>query len=115
MEEIRPSVKSAVFRKISELRQEDERVKVVGLVVDKQGSELTIDDGSGQLSITLDDPSLGVGIDVGSKVRILGIPMVSDEGIELHAEIVQSVEKLNLELYLQVQREIEKMKQEIGD
>lgn len=114
MEEVRPGARPAVPRKISEMRPEDERVRVVGLVVDKQGSDFTIDDGSGQLPVTSEDPSLSVGVEVGSKVRVFGTPMVSDEEVELHAEIVQRVDKLDLELYQQVQQEKEKLRHKIG-
>jgi len=114
MEEVRPGVRPAAPRRISEVRPDEERVRVVGLVVDKRDSDFTMDDGSGQIVVILDDPSLAAGVEVGSKVRVFGNPMGADEEVELHAEIVQRVDKLNLELYQKVQQETEKLRHKIG-
>ncbi|MEW6221753.1 MAG: hypothetical protein AB1476_00315 [Candidatus Hadarchaeota archaeon] len=114
MEEVRPVVKPAVPRRVSEVVPGEERVKVAGNVVDKQESEFTIDDGSGRLLVVAEDPSLAVAVDVGAKVIVFGVPMGLEGSAELHAEIVQRVDRLNLELYVGALQEMEKLRQEVG-
>jgi hypothetical protein len=114
MEELmRPRVKPARDRRISEIKLGDERVRVVGLVVDKRDAEFTLDDGSGQITVLFDDPALGEGISVGSKVRVFGMPLSAGDVRELRAEIVQKVDRLDLELYEEVRREVKKFEKEL--
>jgi hypothetical protein len=114
MEEIRTRIGSARPRKISEIKIGDERVRVVGLVVDKKETEFTLDDGSGRLTVIFDDPAVVEGIEVGSKVRIFGAPLSVSGTNELHAEIVQKVDGLDFGLYREVRNEVEKLEREVG-
>ncbi len=114
MEEIRPRRKPARPRKISEIKIGDERVRVVGLVVDKKETEVTLDDGSGHLTVIFDDKALAEGVEVGSKVRVFGAPLSVSGASELHAEMVQKVDNLDLGLYAEVRREAEKLERELG-
>jgi len=98
----------AVDRKISEIKIGDTRIRVVGLVVDRKEAELVLDDGSGQITVFFDDPALATGIEVGSKVRVFGTPLNVGGKHELQAEIIQRVDKLDLELYDEARREIKK-------
>lgn len=114
MEEfVSPRKKSARDRRISEIRIGDERVRVVGLVIDKGDSELVLDDGSGQIAVVFEDPAIAEGISIGSKVRVFGTPFNAGNVLELHAEIVQRVDGLDLELYEEVRREIKKFEKEL--
>jgi RNase P/RNase MRP subunit p29 len=99
----------AIPKRVSELRAGDERVRVVGMVVNKGESEFVLDDGSGQLTVLLEDPSLVVEIGVGSKVRVFGSPMEAEGGIELHADILQKADSLDLKLYEEVREEEKKL------
>lgn len=114
MEEIRPRRRPALPRRISEIKIGDERVRVVGMVVDKKEAEFTLDDGSGHLTVIFDDPALAEGVEVGSKVRVFGAPLSISGTNELHAEIVQKVDRLDLGLYEEVRREVEKLERELG-
>jgi len=98
----------AVDRKISEIKIGDMGIRVVGLVVDRKEAELVLDDGSGQITVFFDDPALATGIEVGSKVRVFGTPLNVGGKHELQAEIIQRVDKLDLELYDEARREIKK-------
>ncbi len=100
-------------RKISEVKIGDERVRVVGLVVDKRDADFTLDDGSGRLTVVFDDPELAEGIEVGSKVRVFGTPLSTAGASELHAELVQRVDSIDLGLYGEVRREAEKLEREL--
>ena len=113
MEEPRPRRRPAVDKKISEIKIGDERVRVVGFVIDKKEGEFVLDDGTGQISVFFDDPSLGEGISVNSKVRVFGTPLSATGSLELRAEIVQKVDRLDLALYEEVRREIRKLEKEL--
>lgn len=100
-------------RRISEIKIGDTYVRVVGVVVDKREAELVLDDGSGHISVFFDDSSLISGLDVGCKVRVFGTPHRVGEAHELHADIVQMMDGLDLELYEQVRRELKKFEMEM--
>lgn len=114
MEEIHQRRMPARPRKIAEIKMGDERVRVVGLVVDKRDAEFTLDDGTGRLTIIFDDPTVAEGIEVGSKVRVFGAPLMVSGTNELHADIVQRLDKLDLNLYREVREEAEKLERELG-
>lgn len=113
MEEIRPRRRPARQRKVSEIKIGDERVRVVGTVVDKKEAEFTLDDGSGHITVIFDDQAVAQGVEVGSKVRVFGTPLSVAGTSELHAEIVQRMNGLDLELYEEVRREAEKLGREL--
>jgi RNase P/RNase MRP subunit p29 len=108
-----PHVEPAKPRKISEIKTGDERVRVVGLVVDKKEAELVLDDGSGRITVIFDDPALTGGVEVGSKIRVFGSPLNVADTHELHADIIQRLDKLDLELYDRVRREVKKFEKEL--
>jgi len=113
MEELRPRVKPARSRKISEIKIGDERVRVIGLIVDKKEAEFVLDDGSGRLTVVFDDPAVVEGVEIGSRVRVFGVPLNVAGAHELRAEIVQKVDGLDLGLYEEVRREVKKLEREL--
>jgi len=115
MEELRPRVKPARSRKISEIKIGDERVRVIGLVVDKKEAEFMLDDGSGRLTVVFDDPAVVEGVEIGSRVRVFGMPLNVAGAHELRAEIVQRVDGLDLGLYEEVRREVKKLEGELEE
>ncbi|MDI6643042.1 MAG: hypothetical protein QMD95_03210 [Candidatus Hodarchaeaceae archaeon] len=115
MEEIQPRRRPAQPRKISEIKIGDQRVSVIGTIVDRKETEFTLDDGSGQLTVIFDDPAVVEGVQVGSKVRVFGTPLGITGTSELHAEIVQKVDGLDFGLYEEVRREIEKLERELEE
>jgi len=114
MEDIQQKRVPARPRRISDVRIGDERVRVVGLVVDKRDSEFTLDDGSGRLIVIFDDPAVAENLEMGAKVRVFGTPLGVAGTNELHADIVQRVDKLDLSLYKEVRQEAEKLERELG-
>ena len=107
------SVPSAKPRRISEIKASDEQVQVVGLIVDKQESSLVLDDGSGELNILFEDPGLIEDVEVGSKVRVFGTPLSIEDTQEIHAEIIQDMDELDLDLYKKVLEEVRKFEKEL--
>lgn len=114
MEEFHQRRKPARPRRIAEIKMGDERVRVVGLVVDRRDSEFTLDDGTGRLTVIFDDPALAEDIVVGSKVRVFGVPLMVSGASELHADIAQRLDKLDLNLYREVREEAKKLDRELG-
>ncbi len=113
MDEARMRIKPARPRKISEIKISDERVRVVGLVVDKKETEFVLDDGTGHLTVIFDDPVEVGGLKVGSKVRVFGTPLSVSGSNELHAEIIQMMDELDLGLYNKVINEAERVEREV--
>ncbi|MGQ9787818.1 MAG: hypothetical protein ACUVQM_00670 [Candidatus Hadarchaeaceae archaeon] len=114
MEEFYQRRKPARPRRIAEVMMGDEMVGVIGLVVDISDSEFTLDDGTGRLMVTFDDPALVEDVAVGSKVRVFGVPRMVSGASELHADIVQRLDKLDLNLYREVRREAERLDRDLG-
>lgn len=108
--EFRPSAKP---RRISEIKTADDQVQVVGLVVDKKESSLVLDDGSGKLNVLFEDPALVEDIEVGSKIRVFGTPLNIADTHELHSEIIQKLDELDLDLYKKVRHEVRKFEKEL--
>ncbi len=106
----RPSAKP---RRISEIKTADEQVQVVGLVVDREESTFVIDDGTGKLNVLFEDPGLVKDIEVGSKVRVFGTPLNIEDSHEIHAEIIQRLDGLDLDLYKKVRHEVRKFEKEL--
>lgn len=100
-------------RRISEISEDDEQIQVVGLVVDEAESSLVLDDGTGSLNVLFEDPSLVSDVDVGSKVRVFGTPLSIEDSFEIHAEIVQGLDELDLDLYKKVREKVSKFEKEL--
>lgn len=100
-------------RRVSEIKTGDEQIRIVGTIVDKKESELTLDDGTGRLSILYEEMGVPEEIDIGSKVRVFGTPLNVGESHEIHAEIIQKIDNLDLGLYREVRREIKKFEKEL--
>ena len=90
---------TAQERKIKDIKAEDVRVAVLGTVIDRKESTIVLDDGSGKISITFDEP---VDLEINQLVRVLGRVIPLENGFELQGEIAQDMSKLDMELYKKV-------------
>ena len=90
----------SVERKISGIRPEDVRVKILGTVIDKNGGRLVVDDGTGKIEVVFDGP---VDVQVNQLVRVLGRVIPLEEGFELQSEILQDMSLLDMELLKKVE------------
>ncbi len=86
----------AVEKPVSEISQNDIRVRVLGRVIDKTNSVIVVDDGSGKLEIQYDQEP---GIAVGEAVKIVTRVFPLIDGYECKAECFQKLDGLDLGLY----------------
>ncbi len=93
----------AFERTISEICEKDFRVKVLGTVVgrDEVNSSLIMDDGTGRISVFFANPDQFANAEEGKLIRVIG-RVRKEEELELDAELIQDMSKLDLELYEQV-------------
>lgn len=102
MEEERKKRNVAFEKRISELNEDDVRVKVVGEVIEKDSSNnsIVIQDKDSKLRILLDERMFN-SVELKKLIRIIGIvaPPLEGNTVELKGEIIQDFSGLNLELY----------------
>ncbi len=107
---------SGKLRDIREIRVEDKRVTVVGIVVAKDESSIMIDDGTGQAAVIFDNPRWLENVEVGSVVKVMGTPLEAEGGMEIHADLLQRMNGLDLKLYRKAREELKELEREIrGD
>lgn len=94
--------------KVSEVSSRAGRVRVVGKVVELGEDRLLLDDGTGSVRVLFEDLSRVEDLETGVTVRVFGSPLSLEEGFELHAEIVQRLDELDLDLYREVREETKK-------
>ncbi len=85
----------ALEKKVSEIRESDVRVCISGFVVDHQDQTLILDDGTGKIKITLDTQLANIP----KAARVIGRVIPFQGGVEIHGEIVQNMENLDLDVF----------------
>jgi hypothetical protein len=100
-------------KSIGDVRIEDGRISIVGIVVGKDESGLVIDDGTGQATVLFDNPRWLEGVDIGSIVKVMGTPLEAEGGMEVHADLLQRMDGLDLKLYRQAMEELKKLESQI--
>ncbi len=91
----------SIERKVSEIKDEDIRVRVLGTVVDKRENTLVLDDGTGKITSTFDE---AVNADPGQLVRVFGRVITTADGKELQGEVLQNMKGLDMKLYEKVNK-----------
>lgn len=88
----------AVDRRIDEIKLEDRRVRVIGIVVDSRPGMCVLDDGTGSVRVRTDRE-----VQTGKLIRVIGQVSIRTNGeIEIDAEFVQNMDKLKFDLYKEV-------------
>jgi len=88
----------AVDRRISEIKLEDRRVRIIGVVVESKPGMCILDDGSGSIKVRTSRE-----LYVGKLIRVIGQVSIRTNGeIEIDAELIQNMDKLKFDLYKQV-------------
>lgn len=89
----------AVEKTISDIKPEDVRVRLLGMIIGMTGSSLIFDDGSGKTEIVFDGPENLAGLNNGQMVRVVARVLPLIDGFECRGECVQSLEGFDIALY----------------
>jgi len=93
-----------VKRKIPEINPEiDLKVKILGFVVDKKENTLMVDDGSGKVSVFVDEASLLDNVNINQLIRVFGSTLPTEDGFEIKVDAIQDLSNLNINLYKKVE------------
>lgn len=85
----------ALSKKISNITETDVRVRVMGTLVDKKDTVVIVDDGTGKIDVTFEEPPKNP---VGSRVRIMGRVIPSEGAVNLQGELIQIMDGIDLDL-----------------
>lgn len=97
---------TAAPKKIKDISPENDiRVRLLGRVIDKSENGIIIDDGTGKSEITIDSETELENINLNDVLRIFTRVLPLENGYELRAEIIQDMNKLDLDLYKKVYEE----------
>jgi len=93
----------AFERTISEISEENFRVRVLGTVVgrDEVNNSLIMDDGTGKIHAFFANPDQFAEAKEGKLIRVIG-KVRKEEELEIDVELIQDMSKLDLGLYEQV-------------
>ncbi len=102
----------AKSKKIKEINENDLRVKILGVVIEKNPNDNTIliDDGTGIALVYLTQEQFEK-ISEGDIVRIFGrVLEIKDNKVEIISEVLQNLKNINIGLYEMVSHLIKKLK-----
>jgi len=92
---------SAVERLIDEIRDDDIRVRIIGMVVDSTNNILVLDDGTASINVTFDE---NMDVKKGEIIRVIGRIIHSANGKEIHGEIFQKIKNWDQDVYKKVHK-----------
>ncbi|MBU0898804.1 MAG: replication protein RepA [Nanoarchaeota archaeon] len=91
----------AVEKQISEIKSDDLRLRLLGIVVDKKDTTLVMDDGTGKTEIIFNE---AVNTEIGKFVRVFGRVVPMESGFEIHGEFMQDMSGLDMDLLKRVRQ-----------
>jgi hypothetical protein len=86
-------------RSVSGIKTEDTRVSIVGTVVGSNGGVLAVDDSTGKVNVTFEEPP---NVNTGQLVRIFGRTIPIEGGVEIQGEACQDFSGADTKLYKKV-------------
>ena len=91
--------KPALWRLVKDIKKEDGRVRVIGIVteLDADSGVFSIDDGN-NISI-IGTPEQIKDLKLGQKVGVIGMVIPFSDNLEIRAEIVRDYDKIDMVLY----------------
>ena len=85
----------SVDRRIADIKQDDIRVAFIGTVLDSQDNRIIVDDGSGKVSISFEQP---VKTEASKLVRVMGRVIPMDTDVEIQGDVLQDMTGMDMEL-----------------
>ena len=95
METRRLNYKEKIIKNITET---DLMIATSGIVISKVDSNFVLDDGSGKVSVFLEDNE----VNNGDYVRVFGRIMSFSEGVEIQGEFTQNLNTINKQLHKKI-------------
>jgi len=92
----RQSFKEKIINEINP--EKDVNVCILGSVIDKKDGLIVLDDGSGKVNIILDSEVNFKNLKINDNIRVFGAVMPTDDGFDLRAEIIQDMNRIDMEL-----------------
>ncbi|MHA1377256.1 MAG: hypothetical protein ACTSRG_02630 [Candidatus Helarchaeota archaeon] len=90
----------AIEKKINEINEKDRKVRILGTIISSNPDFAVIDDGTGTMTVRTENP-----LEERKRYRIIGqIYKKADNKLVMNAEIIQDMEKLNIDLYKKVEK-----------
>lgn len=83
--------------------QNDIRVRVIGTVLSLDEDSISLDDGTGNVEVFLEDEQME-DLKEGQRIRILGRVLPTPDSFELQGEVVQDFSDVDPELYDRVKK-----------
>jgi len=85
----------SVDRKVSEIGEGDIRVSIIGTVIGGQDNRLVVDDGTGKVSVSFEQP---VKAESGKLVRVMGRVIPMEGGAEIQGDVLQPMDGMDMKL-----------------
>jgi len=81
---------------IDSITQDDIKVCFVGMIIEKKGDTLIVDDGTGQVMVIVENAQpLGIN----KKIRVFGRVIPTEDGFEISGEIIQDFSDVDINIY----------------
>ena len=84
-----------VEKRINDIDKNDRKVAVSGCIVSTDDHSIMLDDGDSRIAVFLGDAKAPNG----RYMRVFGRVIPCEEGIQLHADLVQDLSNMDLNLY----------------
>lgn len=89
----KPRKAPAVFKKVSNVTEDDIRIRLLGDVIEKKENSIVLKDETGQMHVD------GGAYTGGEFVRVFGRPIKTQEGLVIEAEMIQDMDTLDKKTY----------------
>jgi len=93
----KPRRAPSVLKSISQVTENDIRVKLFGTVAEKAEGSILLKDDTGEIRIDTDQS-----FEEGTKLSVMGRPVKTEKGLELNPEIISRIPGINEKLYKSV-------------
>ncbi len=108
-------IKSYEEKAVKDVEKTDERIKIIGTVIDIDDTKITIDDGTGKIDIILGeyskiDPSI---VKIGDIVKVFA-RVYSKDGIKVFGDLIQIINGMDINSYLKLREDIKKIRGELN-
>ncbi len=92
------------LRKIIEIDPENDfKVKIIGIVVDKKDDTVVVDDGTNKVRVFVDLPETLEKVNMNQLIAVFGATIPTDFGVDIKASVIQNLTGLDINLYKKVE------------